>query len=230
MFRSIIQKIFYLFGFRLMHLRPAAVSDPAHLWETDARFQELYRDVQARTVVDKTRCFIIYQALLQTSGLEGDAAEVGVYRGGTAALIARTLRGTKKTVYIFDTFTGMPQTDARRDLHRTGDFGDIALRDVRQFLRNDVNVVITPGVFPESGAVIAGKTFSFVHLDVDIYRSVRNALEFFYPRLARGGILLCDDYGFLSCPGAREAVDKFFISKPETPIYLPTGQSMVIKI
>ena len=213
-----------------MRLRPAIVSDPAHLWDTDARFQEFYRGVQARTVVDKTRCFIIYQALLQTSGLEGDAAEVGVYRGGTAALIGRTLRGTKKTVYIFDTFTGMPRTDARRDLHRTGDFGDTALRDVRQFLQNDANVVITPGVFPESGAAIAGKTFSFVHLDVDIYRSVRGALEFFYPRLARGGILVCDDYGFLNCPGAREAVDEFFAAKAERPIYLPTGQSLILKL
>lgn len=229
MIRFSVQKILSLFGLRLARLRETAAPDPAPLWESNEAFQVLYRQVRARTIVDETRCFIIYQALLQTSVLDGDAAEVGVYRGGTAALIGRTLRGTKKTVYVFDTFTGMPEPDAERDLHKAGDFRDTALSDVRQFLRDDANVVITAGIFPQSGAAIADKTFSFVHLDVDIYRSVRDALSFFYPRMARGGILVCDDYGFRSCPGAREAVDEFFSSKPETPIYLPTGQSMIIK-
>ena len=44
-----------------------------------------------------------------------------------------------------------------------------------------------------------------------------------------GGIILCDDYGFLTCPGAKTAMDAFFADKPEEIVNLPTGQGLVIK-
>jgi len=70
---------------------------------------------------------------------------------------------------------------------------------------------------------------AFAHVDVDIYRSVLDCCEFIYPRLVQGGFMLFDDYGFASCPGARRAVDEFFLDAPETPIVLGTGQAFVIK-
>ena len=51
-----------------------------------------------------------------------------------------------------------------------------------------------------------------------------------YPRLVRGGVLIFDDYGFPSCSRAREAADRAFASRREKPIYLPTGQALVLKI
>jgi hypothetical protein len=39
-----------------------------------------------------------------------------------------------------------------------------------------------------------------------------------------------DDYGFATAQGEREAVDKFFADKPESPIVLPTGQAMILKV
>ena len=94
---------------------------------------------------------------------------------------------------------------------------------------NDENVFIIDGKFPETSNIIENKEFSFVHVDVDVYRSVMDCCLLFYPRLKRGGILLFDDYGDYSCPGAKIAVDQYFIDKPEFPIYLPTGQCLVVK-
>jgi len=54
--------------------------------------------------------------------------------------------------------------------------------------------------------------------------------DFFYKRLARGGIIIFDDYGYITCPGAKKAIDEFFSGKPEYPCYLPTGQCFAIKI
>ena len=54
--------------------------------------------------------------------------------------------------------------------------------------------------------------------------------EFVYPRLVPGGMMVFDDYGFWSCPGARMAVDQFFAEKLERPLALPTGQAIVTKL
>ena len=55
------------------------------------------------------------------------------------------------------------------------------------------------------------------------------SIAFFYPRLSKGGILLCDDYGFTSCPGATTAIDKFLSDKPEKMISLDSGGGFFIK-
>ena len=71
-------------------------------------------------------------------------------------------------------------------------------------------------------------SYCFVHVDADIYRSVCDCCAFFYPRLVQGGMMLFDDYGFATCPGVRKAVDEFFADKSHKPLYLPTGQALVI--
>jgi len=74
------------------------------------------------------------------------------------------------------------------------------------------------------------RTFSFVHIDLDIYSAIKSACEFFYCRMQPGGVLLFDDYGHSSCPGARAAVDEFFADKPEVKISIVTGQCSVQKL
>jgi O-methyltransferase len=69
-----------------------------------------------------------------------------------------------------------------------------------------------------------------VHIDVDIYQSVSDCCAFFYPRMLAGAIMILDDYGFVTCPGVKPAVDAFLADKPETPVYLPTGQCMIVRI
>lgn len=200
---------------------------PRRLWENDPLFVELLARAQERTLLDPSRLHLLYQFALLSAERPGDAAEVGVYRGGTARLLAGALKG--KTLHLFDTFEGMPAVDPGRDVHRSGDFSDTSAEAVRAFLAPAGNAVLHPGFFPQTAAGLESASFCFVHVDVDIYRSVGDCCRFFYPRLSAGGAMLFDDYGTPTCPGARQAVDEFFAGKPERPIYLPTGQCVVLK-
>ena len=198
------------------------------LYEEQEELCRLYAETYNHTVVDRDRMLILRQFALQVSSLEGDAAEVGVFKGGTAYLISSTL--PKKDVHLFDTFEGMPETVPEKDWHKKGDFSNTSLQEVTNYLSKFKNAKLYPGYFPATAGPIEQKKFCFVHIDVDIYQSVIDCCEFFYPRLVTGGVLIFDDYGFPTCPGAKAAVDEFFKSKKEAVIYFNTGQAMIYKL
>ena len=91
-------------------------------------------------------------------------------------------------------------------------------------------VEIRKGLIPYTFSALEDRRFSFVHIDVDLYRSTLDSLSFFYPRLVAGGVLLFDDYGIRIYENAEKAaVDTFFADKPEKPISLTNGQTLLIK-
>lgn len=193
----------------------------------DEQFNKILIEIKNNTLVDKDRCSILYQFSKHTANLEGDIAEVGVYKGGTAKLISKTL--INKQIHLFDTFEGMPETDPKKDKHKKGDF-KIDFELVRKYLNDCNNIHIYKGFFPDTSTPIKDKKFCFVHIDADIYKSVYDSCIFFYKRLVNGAIMIFDDYGFPSCPGAKQAVDNFFLDKNEQTICLPTGQCFIIKM
>ena len=89
-------------------------------------------------------------------------------------------------------------------------------------------IVFHQGWIPDQFSDVADARFCFVHIDVDLFQPTRDSLDFFYPRMVRGGLIVCDDYGFETCPGARRAMDEFFADRPEPIVHLPTGQGFVI--
>ncbi len=149
---------------------------PIPAWETDSRFNRAMGAVPF-TLVDKQRCFMLYQFALQSLKLEGHVAEVGVSNGGTAKLIASILEGSGKPLHLFDTFAGMPETDAVRDMHHKGDFADTSLESVQRVVGVAPTVHFYPGFFPATAGPIEPFAFCFVHIDVDIYRSVLDSCE-----------------------------------------------------
>jgi len=218
-------------GFRLQRIPPSHYRPhPIQPWEEQAEFRKLLSEIEQHTLLDKTASFMLYQMANQALNLPGDFAEIGVYRGGTARLLAKIAAKAGKKVHLFDTFEGMPETDPQRDKHQEGDFRDTSLKAVKDFLRDCPNVEFYPGFFPDTAGPIKGINFSLVHVDVDIYQSVKDCCEFFHDRLVQGGVMLFDDYGSTYCPGAKQAVDEYFESTQENPCYLWTGQAMVSKI
>lgn len=201
---------------------------PLPLWNENPEFVQIFSQIDY-TLVDHARCYILYQLAKRAAELPGDLAEVGVYKGGTAKLLALTVAPLAKALHLFDTFTGMPPAESGTDCHSEGDLGDTSLEAVERTLQGCENVHIYPGFFPNTARPIDGMKFCMVHIDADIYQSVKDSCHFFYPRLQPGGIMVFDDYGFRSCPGARKAVDEYFSNKPEHPLYLPSGQSVVIR-
>jgi len=168
----------------------------------------------------------ILSAVEATVRIPGDLAELGVASGASAKLIAA--HAGQRVLHLFDTFAGLPAPDAADSAKfQAGDFHN-QLEDVRQYLEGK-NCRFYKGLFPATAAAVAGERFSFVHLDVDLYESTRAGLEFFYPRMSRGGIIISHDY--LSAVGVNRAVAEFFADKPEPVIEMASGyQCLVVKV
>jgi len=201
-------------------------------------FQEIYIKIACArdyTIVTEDRCYIIYKLCHHCLHLEGDFAECGVYKGGTAFFIAYALRNNSiqgKSLHLFDTFTGLPSvSDKDPSGHKKGMFGDVSLGDVKYYLRRFPFVVFHPGIIPETFEAVKDRRFAFVHIDVDLYQTAKDCLSFFYDRMISGGVIVSDNYGFPRYKfSEKQAVDEFFYDKPESPISLPTGQCIVIKL
>ena len=84
------------------------------------------------------------------------------------------------------------------------------------------------GYFPDTAGPVKEKKFCLVNIDVDIFESVKACMEFFYPRMSRGGVIICHDYSRF--PGVLEAVDTFFQDKPEAVFELGGTQCLIIKL
>lgn len=199
-------------------------------WHADA-FDRYFATASPSTLVSRDRCYVLERLLKHTLNISGEVVECGVYKGGTAAMLAQILAeaNSEKKLYLFDTFQGMPETDEEKDWHRKGDFADTSLESVKQFVGHPDRCIYKPGFIPDTFSGLDDLNISFCHIDVDIYKSIIDSLNFIWPRMGQGGVVIFDDYGFPTCPGALEAVDFFFSSQDAVPLCLQTGQALVIK-
>jgi len=104
------------------------------------------------------------------------------------------------------------------DRKRVGGFSNTSFEAVNQRVREfglSETVTLVPGYFQDTLAGYADWSFCFVHLDCVIYESYRTCLEFFYPRLVAGGVILIDEYNDPPWPGCTLAVDEFLKDKRE---------------
>lgn len=175
------------------------------------------------------RLWIIYQMVTQSLRIPGCFLECGVYVGGTALFIAQLMEGSGKMLHLFDTFTGMPKTNPERDWHLEGEFADAPIEQVVETVGHKDDVTFHKGLIPETFAGLEDARIAFAHIDTDIYRSTLDCCEFVYPRLVPGGVIVFDDYGQVSCDGARQAIDEYFEDKQSVPLTLMTKQAVVFK-
>ncbi len=199
-------------------------------WIRDAGFNDVYGLISSATIVSVDRCYVLWTLAHQALCLEGEFLECGVYRGGTARLLAEVISRTRSNarLHLFDTFDGMPPT-TDLDLHQVGDFVDTSLAAVKVLVGHSERVAFHPGLIPGTFSGLENLRIALAHIDVDVFRSILDCCEFIYPRMASGGFMLFDDYGFRSCPGARKAVDLFFGGRPERPLVLANGQAIVVR-
>ena len=200
-------------------------------WWDDAKFIEYLSRFETHTLNDDRR-WMLYQLFRLTAGIAGDTAECGVYTGAGSYLICRMNQEPQfagRTHFMFDSFEGLSQpAPVDGPYWRKGDL--VCLEDVAHTnLAPFENSQILKGWIPTRFAEVADRRFSFVHIDVDLHGPTRDSIEFFYPRMNDGGIIVCDDYRLTTCPGATAAIDDFLKDKPEKMLSLSSGGGFLIK-
>lgn len=144
--------------------------------------------------------------------LKGIFAECGVYKGGSIRFLAEHF--PKRTILGFDTFNGLPiEHWTQSEHHAPQEFGDTSLEEVTNFIKPYNNIKLIKGLFPSTAKIFEKEKFAFVHIDFDFYEGTKLCLDWFWPRLMVGGIMLFDDYEWKNCPGVKKALDEFRYSK-----------------
>lgn len=157
-------------------------------------------------------------------GIEGDFAELGVWRGNTAAVLAYYAQASGRRVFLFDTYEGFKEEDlVGVDANKKPWFGDTSVAMVKDVIGgNDGCCHHVKGYFP--GTITEEhqrSTYAAVSLDCDLYEPLKAGLEFFYPRMSKGGVLFLHDYSSLYWDGAKKAIDEFCRKAGEFVILLP---------
>lgn len=185
--------------------------------------------------MDKYRCYELWQLVAESRKLKGALIEIGVWRGGTAALIAKSaeLCDINSTVYLCDTFTGVVKTSNKDPVYKGGEHADTS-QEIVEDLVNKLklsNVKILTGIFPDDTAKFVNEDkFRFCHIDVDVYQSAKDIINWIWPKMTVGGIVLYDDYGFEGCEGVTRFVNEEKKKKDRVVIHNLNGHAIVVKI
>jgi O-methyltransferase len=154
---------------------------------------------------------------------DGAIVEIGVYKGGSAAILDRVAREQGRELWLFDTFTGTPFYHIGLDSNPRGSFADTSEEEIRALFPN---AHVIAGVFPSSLVGTNLNKVAFVHADADQYRSTKAICEELSWLMVKGGAMLFDDYGM--CDGATLAIDQAFVDlHPERCDLLETGKILV---
>lgn len=201
-------------------------------WWHDRDFCAYLRRFGEVDGVNTHRKWSLWQLLRLTAHVEGDTAECGVFEGASSWLIcAANEQGLlPKTHHLFDSLQGLSELVALDGSYWSrGDMAKGEALVAANLAPCSDAIAFHKGWIPDRFPEIADRRFSFVHVDVDLYQPTLDSLHFFYERLSPGAVLLCDDYGFSTCPGATRAVDEFLADKVEKMIFLDSGGGAFIK-
>jgi O-methyltransferase len=195
---------------------------------------EIIRAVGPYTMTSTERIHALIGAVkhIVRNRIPGDMVECGVWKGGSVMAMALTLQQLgdhDRSLFLFDTFSGMtPPTD--RDVDYQGQQAEKILDDVRceaslqeveaavlstGYPRDQVHFV--KGPVEETIPAHAPASIALLRLDTDWYESTQHELKHLFPRLARGGVVIIDDYGHWR--GARQAVDEYVVEH-QVPLLL----------
>jgi O-methyltransferase len=201
-------------------------------WENDEAFVQLMEAIKNNTLVDKYRCYELWDLAKQVAPLTGDVVEVGVWKGGTGALIAKASESNPNSVvYLCDTFEGVVKAGDNDTNYKGGEHADTSEHLVMDLLKanNSTNAVILKGIFPDDFQdQMQGKSYKFCHIDVDTYGSAKGVFDYIWPNLVVGGVVAFDDYGIWGCEGVTKMFNEIQVTNA-TKLYNLNGHGVIIK-
>ena len=206
-------------------------------WEQARKEGRLSRELlkASRNYPDKIRLYNFWLQIqrINKEGLNGDFAELGVYKGESARLLH--LMDPDRNFHLFDTFEGFTGTDLKPETgeaatYSTRSFADTSRDKVLKYIGGNRNkLIIHSGYFPQLTHELENANFAIVNIDADLYNPTKAGLEYFYPRLLPGGVIFIHDYNY-KWEGLMKAVDEFTANIPEQFLLLPDLDSTVMII
>lgn len=258
MIKKAIVKLFNLIGYNLIFSKnkiQSLVVVDKFFWEpywNPNRMMQLYfkglkqsRNEQSDNFYKQLRFYslqqMVYYVLRQK--LRGDFAECGAWKGHSAYIISSILaeNGFLGDFHIFDSFEGGLSARIEKDKNLVIKLSEKRIKEesnsfrstedeVRSCLSNFIFFHLYNGWIPTRFNEVEDKKFSFVHIDVDLYQPTLDSINFFYPRLVDGGVIICDDYGGTQFSGAKKAIDEFLEKNNYKIFYeVPMGSCFIIK-
>lgn len=201
----------------------------------DPRFTEAYDAALAQQpeVRIRWRAHVTQWAGFHASRLEGDFVECGVNRGFLSASVMKFVEFeslSDRRFFLFDTYAGLVEeqvTDCDTAAYRNV-YSDCYQFVVESF-RKYTNVVVVKGVVPEVLSTVAIDKVAYLSIDMNCVFPEIAALEHFWPKLVKGGVVVLDDYGFSGHEEQKREADRFAAARSVRILTLPTGQGLVIK-
>jgi O-methyltransferase len=210
---------------------PEAMFSP---WNTDESFRKVHHRILGYTTIDIYRCYELWHLVGQVAHLSGDILEVGAWRGGSGCLLAARAGqlGLPASVFLCDTFKGVVKAGRHDNRYRGGEHADSTSEIVTKlaYELELTNVVVLEGVFPEeTGQRIEGHRFRLCHIDVDVYQSARHIMDWVWPRMPLGGLVVFDDFGFPNTQGIRRLVEELKPERGFCCVQNLNGHALVVK-
>jgi hypothetical protein len=218
-------------------------------YKTDKLYHRIFDEVKVLADMDESgnrreRFYYTVQFLAETIDLEhrGPTAEAGCWRGMSSRIMLEYMScryGSQCVLphHIFDSFEGLsePQPEdligtpyTREDM--VGRFSSriettkntLGPFEMVHYHKGWIpDVFSQPGFFPEK--------YSFVHVDVELYEPTYACLVYFWPKIQKGGFLVCDDCAYKNFPGSGKAMQRFCQENKLSSFDLPTGNGVIYK-
>jgi O-methyltransferase len=242
MLKQLVNTAFSRFGYRVVRTRQqtkrprerASAPIPRYrniTTDMEAEFIEIYNMAKPYTMTTIERSYGLFKSVeyINKGRIEGDMVECGVWRGGSAMIIARSLMhfgDQSRKIYLYDTFEGMSEPtmydidfadhDAKTLLEtspkeRAWVWAYASLGEATENLRKtgypEGQFTVVKGRVEDTIPDTIPERIALLRLDTDWYESTKHELTYLYPLVSDGGIVIVDDYGHWQ--GARKAVDEF---------------------
>ncbi len=231
--KKIAKKIADNLGYKITKKGEEMLCDGIPIDIIDRKFITLFKECEPYTFTTIEPMYSLYQSVqyVINNNIPGDFVECGVWKGGSAMLIAKILliSGIKnRKIYLYDTFEGMSEpTD--KDVDFKGKNANILLKRTDKFVEKSVwcyssidevknnlystnypkeNLIFVKGKVENTIPQTIPNQISLLRLDTDWYESTYHEFVHLFPILSKQGVLIIDDYGHWK--GAREATDKYF--------------------
>ena len=182
--------------------------------------------IEEKSIIWRTYVLLYFADL--ASRAEGDFAECGCYKGHTAWQIVNRLdfRTLGKRMFLYDLFEWK---DGDAHTHHKELNNPNLFEEVQERFRSFEFVRVIKGSVPDSFAQGFPEKIAFAHIDMNHPDPEVGALKAILPRLASGGILILDDYGWWGYSAQKAALDPIIADFGLKVLELPTGQGLIIR-